>query len=104
MANISAQKLNYQTMVIIEENLDTSDSLEELELIMNKLLADGENEIILNLENAQTITPSGLGIILKFYRVLRKSGGCLYTTPLKGEIKFIFQTLKFDKILPEYIG
>ncbi len=104
MTKISEKKLNYQTMVYIDGDLDKPVSVEELIRIMNKLLADGENEIILNIENTHTIIPSGLGTILKFYRLLRDSGGCLYTTPRKGDIKFIFQTFNLDEILPEYLG
>ncbi len=104
MAKIFKRKLNFQTIVFIDGDLDKSDSVKELERIMNKLLVEGENEIILNIENARTITPSGLGMILKFYRLLLDRGGSLYTTPRKGEIKFIFETFNLDEILPEYIG
>ena len=104
MAKISKRQLKFQTIVFIDGDLDKSGSVEELERIMNKLLANGESEIILNIENARTITPSGLGMILKFYRLLRDSGGSLYTTPRKGEIKFIFEKFNLDEILPEYIG
>ncbi len=104
MSECIVEKMNDQTMVYIHGNLGKSDSVAELGHIMNGLLDDGEKEIILNLENTQTIIPSNLGIILKCYKVLRDSGGCLYTTPRKGEIKFIFQTLNLDKIIPEYLG
>jgi anti-anti-sigma factor len=104
MTKIFKQRLNYQTIVIIDGNLDTSDNVEELERIMNKLLADGENEIILNIESTQTITLSCLGAILNFYKVLRDRGGCIYTTPRQGDIKSIFQSFNLDEILPEYLG
>jgi anti-anti-sigma regulatory factor len=104
MAKISEKKLNFQTIVFIDGDIDESGSVEELERIMYKLLVEGEDEIILNIENARTITPGGLGTILKLYKLLRDSGGCLYTTPRKGEIKFIFEKFNLDELLPEYIG
>ena len=104
MNKYTVKKMHDQTMVYIYGNLGKSDSVAELGHIMNGLLDDGEKEIILNLENIQTIIPSNLGIILKFYRDLRDGGGRLYTTPRKGEIKFIFETLNLDKLIPEYTG
>ncbi len=48
MVKISEQKLNFQTIVFIDGDLDKSASVEELERIMDKLLVERENEIILN--------------------------------------------------------
>jgi anti-anti-sigma regulatory factor len=104
MNAFTVEKMNDQTKVYIHCNLGESDCVAELEHIMNRLLDDGEKEIILDMENTQTIIPSNLGIILKFYRDLRDRGGRLYTAPRKGEIKFIFQTLNLDKLIPEYTG
>ncbi len=48
MAKISEQKLNFQTIVFIDGDLDKSASVEGLECIMDKLLVGRENEIRLN--------------------------------------------------------
>ena len=48
MAKISEQKLNFQTIVFIDGDLDKLASVKELERITDKLLVERENEIILN--------------------------------------------------------
>ncbi len=63
---ISEKKLNHQTMVYIDGDLNTPESVKELESIVDRLLDDGENEIILNIDDTRVITPTGLGTILKF--------------------------------------
>jgi anti-anti-sigma factor len=104
MAKISERKLNCQTMVCIDGDLDKRESVEDLKRIVDRLLGDGENEIILNIDNTRAITPSGLGVILKYYKILRERGGCLYITPPQGDVKIVLQTFRLDDILPQYLG
>ena len=100
----TTEKIGNKVMVNVPDDLDTSGTAEELKKALNQLLDEGENEIVLNLDNTTNLNSYGIGKILMFHRRLKDIGGQLYITPPKGEVKNILKTLTLDEILKIYLG
>ncbi len=98
------EKIENKVMVNGLDDLDTSETAEELKKSLNQLLDEGEKEIVLNLDNTTKINSYGIGKLLMFHKRLKEIGGQLYITPPKGDVEYILKTLSLDKVLKIYTG
>jgi anti-anti-sigma factor len=81
--------------------LDTNTSI-EADAVLNKLIASGSQNILINCENLDYISSSGLRILLVALQKMKKSRGDLKLACLKPIIKEIFHLAGFDRVFILY--
>ncbi len=79
-----------------------SDSAPELETALTKLLNDGRNKIVLNLQNVDFLSSAGLRAIVKAYQGAKKSGGDLRLASVSEPIEVILRTVGMMQMLKMY--
>jgi anti-anti-sigma factor len=77
-------------------NFECTDSVKA---VFEKVLLEGTLFVRLNLENVPASNSSGIGIILMFYKNLKKRGGTLEVKGISKNLAEMFRLLKIDKIL-----
>ena len=95
---IKIKEINEVTVVGIEGKLDTSTSPEAVAKIGN-LLDDGQKKIILNLENLNYLSSSGLRVFLVLAKRLKSSGGIIKLCCPNDVVKDILDISGFDTII-----
>lgn len=79
-----------------------SDSAPELETALTKLLNDGRNKIVLNLQSVDFLSSAGLRAIVKAYQGAKKSGGDLRLASVSEPIEVILRTVGMMQMLKMY--
>ena len=97
-------KNNYgKTVLKVEGDLDSYERADDFKEALEGLYAEGETEVVLDLDGVERINSHGIGKVLMFYRRFRDRGGNLYVkAPLRGKVKENFETLRLNNILKEY--
>lgn len=80
----------------LQGRLSMGPALDRFNAAMTKLLGEGHNRIILDLEEVPTIDSSGIGVLVRFLTTAKQSGG---TIRLLKPSKFTVQTLKMVGLL-----
>ena len=88
-------------IIRVLKDIDDMKSGEEFKTALMELYNSGEKEIVIDFANINLINSHGIGKILMFYKRLKQIGGNMYVTPLKGNMKEIFDSLMLNKIIPE---
>ena len=79
-----------------------SDSAPELETALTKLLNDGRNKIVLNLQSVDFLSSAGLRAIVKAYQGAKKSGGDVRLAAVSEPIEVILRTVGMMQMLKMY--
>jgi anti-anti-sigma factor len=77
-------------------NFECTDSVKS---VFEKVMLEGSLYVRLNLENVPAANSSGIGIILMFYKNLKKRGGTLEVKGISNNLLEMFRLLNIDKIL-----
>ena len=77
-------------------NFECTDTVKS---IFEKVMLEGTLLVRLNLENVPASNSSGIGIILMFYKNLKKRGGTLEVKGISKNLAEMFRLLNIDKIL-----
>ena len=80
----------------LQGRLSMGPALDRFNAAMTKLLGEGHNRIILDLEEVPTIDSSGIGVLVRFLTTTKQSGGAIR---LLKPSKFTVQTLKMVGLL-----
>ncbi len=92
-----------KVMIKVDSDLDTMELATNFKDALQKLYDEGENEVVLDLDNVRLINSNGIGKILMFHkRFVDRGGQFYYKSPLKGVVKDLFETLLLTKLLKEY--
>ena len=92
-----------KVVVKVDSDLDTMELATNFKDALQKLYDEGENEVVLDLDNVRLINSNGIGKILMFHKRFADRGGQFYyKAPLKGVVKDLFETLLLTKLLKEY--
>ncbi len=103
MSILSLETDNTQsTSVMKVKGRVDSDSAPELETALTKLLNDGRNKIVLNLQNVDFLSSAGLRAIVKAYQGAKKSGGDLRLASVSEPIEVILRTVGMMQMLKMY--
>ena len=95
---IKIKEINEVMVVGIEGKLDTSTS-PEAEAEIGKLLDDGQKKIIINLENLNYLSSSGLRVFLGTAKKLMATGGTVKLCCPNDVVKDILDISGFSTIL-----
>lgn len=74
----------------------------ELKKFFQKLLADEQKKIVLDLNNVSYIDSSGIGAISSFHIKLSKAGGFIKLISASPQINKILTIAGLNKVLPTY--
>lgn len=103
MAITNKKMSDGKVMVKIDSDLDTMELASNFKDALQQLYDEGENEVVLDLDNVRLINSNGIGKILMFHKRFADRGGHFYyKSPLKGVVKDLFETLLLTKLLKEY--
>ena len=72
----------------------------EFEKKISRAIADGFNQILVDFEKLEYLSSSGLRVLLKVSKLLKKSEGKLVLCSMADYIKEIFEISGFDTFLP----
>lgn len=92
------KKDNYTQFVLLEEKLDTV-MAPELKSKFITLNAEGDKNIILNLESVKYVDSSGLSAILVANRLCQGSDGKLILANVSDHVMKLFKISQLDSVL-----
>lgn len=76
-----------------------TDDARELAAMFDKLLEEGDLDMVLDLEKVGYVTSAGLGHIVSIAAVLRRRGGNLAVCNLSADVRKAFQVTRIDKVV-----
>ncbi|HET9590310.1 MAG TPA: STAS domain-containing protein [Anaerolineales bacterium] len=79
-----------------------SDSAPALDTALTKLLNDGKNKIVLNLQSVDFLSSAGLRAIVKAYQGAKKSGGNLRLAAVSQPVEVVLRTVGMMQMLQMY--
>jgi anti-sigma B factor antagonist len=86
-----------QTRLTIAGTLDAARA-HEVEQVIERLLAERRLHIVLDLTPLGLIDSRGVGVIVSFYKRLRKAGGSLTIVGVQSQPRAIFNLLRLDRV------
>ncbi len=89
------------TIVYLKGRLDVHYS-EEIENELNNLISQGRKKILLNLENVEYLSSSGLRVFIAISRRLKEVGGELKLMKLNETTKKIFKIVELTDMFDIY--
>ncbi|MGZ9221332.1 MAG: STAS domain-containing protein [Anaerolineales bacterium] len=103
MSILSFETDNTQSVSVMKvKGRVDSDSAPELETALTKLLNDGRNKIVLNLQSVDFLSSAGLRAIVKAYQGAKKSGGDVRLAAVSEPIEVILRTVGMMQMLKMY--
>jgi len=72
-------------------------SLPELRLKMLAIVAEGVEELVIDLTDVHMVDSSGIGLLISAHNSLRKAGGRLAVIHASAEILDLFQTMRMHQ-------
>jgi anti-sigma B factor antagonist len=103
MSTLSFETDNTQSASVIKvKGHVDSDSAPELETALTKLLNEGRNKIVLNLQSVDFLSSAGLRAIVKAYQGAKKTGGDVRLAAVSEPIEVILRTVGMMQMLKMY--
>ena len=96
--NITVSESNGKLSVKIKGDIYI-DQANELLATFNDIIEKNPKEVILDLEELQSITSSGIGKIVLLYKELQKKNGVVKIIGVNNTIMQIFKIVKLDKLV-----
>lgn len=90
-----------ELLIKIEGEVDVYTSI-DLKKEITKLIEEGQNNIIIDLENVNYMDSSGLGVLVALLKELKKIGGELKLINLPVSVKKIFDLTRLTKFFDIY--
>lgn len=94
--DIETKTLEGVKLVKLKGRLSMGPSLDRFVSTMTELLGQGQNRIVLDLEDVPSIDSSGIGTLVRYLTTAKQSGGAIR---LLKPSKFTVQTLKMVGLL-----
>lgn len=98
---VTVKKDSKCSLVEVKGRLDTTNYL-ELENEFNKLIADGENNLLVDCTHLDYVSSSGLRVFLVALKTLTKTNGKFLLFGLQENVKEIFEISGFISIFKVY--
>jgi anti-sigma B factor antagonist len=94
--DIEIKTLDGVKLVKMKGRLSMGPSLDRFNSAMGEMLGQGQNRIVLDLEEVPSIDSSGIGMLVRYLTTAKQSGGAVR---LLKPSKFTVQTLKMVGLL-----
>jgi anti-sigma B factor antagonist len=91
-----------QKIVIELDGIVDSTNVEEFFKFVNSLFKEGNNRIVLDLENTSYLSSGGLSVIIDAYKRAQKEGGKLVIARASEALNDLFMVVQFEKIIEFY--
>ena len=86
-----------RVIFVREERLDAHNS-DELKTEMNRLFADGSNELIVDLKEVRFIDSSGLGVLVSGFNNASARQGSLKLSGLQTQVRSMFELTRLHRV------
>jgi anti-anti-sigma factor len=93
---IETKSLDRVTLVKLKGRLSMGPTLDSFNTAITELLGQGQNRIVLDLEEVPSIDSSGIGMLVRYLTTAKQGGGAIR---LLKPSKFTLQTLKMVGLL-----
>ena len=94
--DIETKSLDRVTIIKLKGRLSMGPSLDRFNATITQLLGQGQNRIVLDLENVPSIDSSGIGMLVRYLATAKQNGGAIR---LLKPSKFTVQTLRMVGLL-----
>jgi anti-anti-sigma factor len=94
--DIETNSLGRVTLVKLKGRLSMGPSLDRFNSTITQLLGQGQNRIVLDLEEVPSIDSSGIGMLVRYLTTAKQNGGAIR---LLKPSKFTVQTLRMVGLL-----
>lgn len=99
---IEQEKLNgYLILDIREQRIDAHNSAELKENIL-KLIEQGDNKIVVKLEEVRFIDSSGLGALLSGFKNAASNSGKLVLSNIQNQVLSMFELTRLNRVFEIY--
>ena len=98
MAAVDVERLDEVALVKVGGELDLTPAA-TLDARIEDLLADGVNQIVIDLREAQFIDSQGVRILVKYELRSRRDGFDLGVIPAAGQVRRVFETMGIDRLI-----
>jgi anti-sigma B factor antagonist len=95
--NYSLSEQGTKTIFEVRGELDAL-SAPELRPVIDRLVADGRDDITVDLSNLKLIDSSGVGALVGLYKRVRASGGTVQFVGVTAQPLVIFKLLRLDMV------
>jgi anti-anti-sigma factor len=93
---IETKSLDRVTLIKLKGRLSMGPSLDRFNTTITQLLGQGQNRIVLDLEDVPSIDSSGIGMLVRYLTTAKQNGGAIR---LLKPSKFTVQTLRMVGLL-----
>ena len=97
IAAVDVERLDELALVKVGGELDLTPAA-TLDARIEDLLADGVNQIVIDLREAQFIDSQGVRILVKYELRSRRDGFDLGVIPAAGQVRRVFETMGIDRL------
>jgi len=94
--DIETKSLDRVTIIKLKGRLSMGPSLDRFNTTITQLLGQGQNRIVLDLEDVPSIDSSGIGMLVRYLTTAKQNGGAIR---LLKPSKFTVQTLRMVGLL-----
>jgi anti-anti-sigma factor len=94
--DIETKSLDRVTIIKLKGRLSMGPSLDRFNATITQLLGQGQNRIVLDLEDVPSIDSSGIGMLVRYLTTAKQNGGAIR---LLKPSKFTLQTLRMVGLL-----
>ena len=98
IAAVDVERLDELALVKVGGELDLTPAA-TLDARIADLLADGVNQIVIDLREAQFIDSQGVRILVKYELRSRRDGFDLGVIPAAGQVRRVFETMGIDRLI-----
>jgi len=98
IAAVDVERLDEVALVKVGGELDVTPAA-TLDARIEDLLADGVNQIVIDLREAQFIDSQGVRILVKYELRSRRDGFDLGVIPAAGQVRRVFETMGIDRLI-----
>lgn len=101
MLSIETENRQSVSVMRVEGRVDSDTSL-ELDEALTRLLQQGTNQIVLNLQGVDFMSSAGLRAVVKAFQGAKKSGGDLRLASVSKPVEVVLRTVGMMQMLQMY--
>lgn len=100
--NITLEKINnFSVLTILEERIDAHNS-GELKAYLLKIIEEGEQQLLIQLQHVRFIDSSGLGALLSGHKHLAAKAGRLVLANIQQQVLSMFELTRLNRVFDIY--
>ena len=101
MLSIETENRQSVSVMKVRGRVDSETSI-ELDEALTKLLQEGRNQLVLNLQDVDFMSSAGLRAMVKAYQAAKRSGGDLRLASVSNPVEVILRTVGMIQMMQMY--